>query len=193
MVLFVILIIVFSAVAIIYGICSATTDSESKNVVETPKEEPRVLTDAENEAIRQAEEAFDYDTRRAVINGTYDGPLPDYDGVYWSSIYPDLYHTKIAGINFARGIKNLAGTCFDAQLVADPKNKYDQHAIEIIHAEGYKHLGYIPADETSAVREFLNNQLPYPCRAHIVEKYDYDDRPFLVGEINIKRPNVSPQ
>ena len=81
----------------------------------------------------------------------------------------------------------------DAQLVADPKNKYDQHAIEIIHAEGYKHLGYIPADETSAVREFINNQLPYPCRAHIVEKYDYDDRPFLVGEINIKRPNVSPQ
>jgi len=193
MLTFVILVIVFAAVAIIYGIYSASTSSESENVVEPLKEKPRALTDAELEVIRQADEAFDYYTRRAIVDGTYDGPLPDYDGVYWSNIYPDLYHTKIAGINFARGIKNLAGTYFDAQLVADPKNKYDQNAIEIIHAEGYKHLGYIPADETAAVREFLNNQIPYPCQAHISEKYDYDDRPFLVGEINIKRPSVSPK
>ena len=77
MLTFVILVIVFAAVAIIYGIYSASTSSENENVVETPKEEPRVFTDAELEAIRQADEAFDYDTRRAIINGTYDGPLPD--------------------------------------------------------------------------------------------------------------------
>ena len=193
MITFVILVIVFAAVAIIYGIYSATTSSESENVVELPKEEPRALTDAELEAIRQADEAFDYDTRRAIVDGTYDGPLPEHNGIHWSRIYPDLYHTKIAGINFAKGISSLAGTYFDARLIAEPGNKYDPNAIEIIHAEGYKHLGYIPADETSAVREFLNNQLPYPCRAHIFEKYDYDDRPFLVGEINIKRPSVSPK
>lgn len=145
MLTFVIIVIVFSAVAIIYGIYSATTSSESENVVEPPKEKPRGLTDAELEAIRQADEAFDYDTRLAIIDGSYNGPLPEHN------------------------------------------------AIEIIHAEGYKHLGYIPAEETQAVRDFLNNQLPYPCRAHISEKNDYDDRTFLVGEINIKRPSVSPK
>lgn len=160
-----------------------------------PQRKP--LTDAEREAIRQSDESFDLDTHIAIVNGTYTGPLPEYDGFYWSNIYPDLYHTKIAGINFRRGIRNLAGMYFNALLVAEPKNKYDPNAIKIIHAEDRRHLGYIPADETDDVRAWINNTLPYPCRAFIDEFEDYDenrerDVTRLYGTINIKRPKETP-
>ena len=69
----------------------------------------RVLSAQEREAIRQADEAFDWSTHNAIVEGTYNGPLPEHDGIYWSNLYPNIYHTKIAGINFCRGIKNLAG------------------------------------------------------------------------------------
>lgn len=148
------------------------------------------LTDAEMEAIRQADEAFDWDTHNAVVSGTYDGPLPDYDGAYWSQLYPNIYHTRIAGINFARGIKNLAGVYFDALLIPEPTNKYDRNAIKIIHAQDRRKLGYIPAEETDAVRRWVSNQFPYPCRAHIEDFEDFDEEKEkevirLKGEINI--------
>ena len=152
------------------------------------------LTDAEREAIRQADEAFDIDTHIAIVKGTYTGKLPEHIVAnHWTQLYPDLYHTKIAGINFRRGIKNLAGVYFDAQLVAEPKNKFDHNAIKIVHATDGRHLGYIPADETDAIREWVNNQLPYPCRAHIDEFEEWDDEKErdvirLYGEINIKHP-----
>ena len=158
----------------------------------------RTLTDAEMEAIRQADDVFDIATHNAIQDGTYNGPLPEHIvGGHWTDIYPDIYRTKIGGINFAKGISSLAGTYFDARLIAEPDNKYDPNAIEIIHAEGYKHLGYIPSDETSTVREFISNQLPYPCRAYIEELEDREDengkiRTYLIGKIIIQRPNVSP-
>ena len=148
------------------------------------------LTDAELEAIRQADEAFDWDTHNAIVAGTYDGPLPDYDGAYWSQLYPNIYHTKITGINFARGIKNLAGVYFDALLIPEPTNKYDPNAIKIIHAHDRRKLGYIPAEETDAVRRWVSNQFPSPCRAHIEDFEDFDEEKEkevirLKGEINI--------
>ena len=148
------------------------------------------LTDAEMEAIRQADEAFDWDTHNAIVSGTYDGPLPDFDGAYWSQLYPNIYHTRIAGINFARGIKNLAGAYFDALLIPEPTNKYDRNAIKIIHAQDRRKLGYIPAEETDTVRRWVSNQFPYPCRAHIEDFEDFDEEKEkevirLKGEINI--------
>lgn len=157
-----------------------------------PKPEPdpkRPLSLAEKEAFRQAQEAYDYDAQVAIFNRTYSGPLPEYDGVYWSNIYPNIYHTKIAGINFRKGLNSLAGTYFDAMLYADPKNEYDPNAIKIV-ALDYTHLGYIPADETEAVREWIGNQLPYKCRAHIEESTDYDDRTFLIGTVNISKKDT---
>ncbi len=156
-----------------------------------PKRPP--LTDAEREAIRQADEAFDWHTHNAIVIGHYYGQLPEHIvGNHWTSIYPDLYHTKIAGINFRHGIRNLAGVYFDAIIVADPKNKYDHNAIKIIHAQDKRHLGFIPADETDVVRAWVNNQLPYPCRAHIDEFEEWDDERErdiirLYGAINIQR------
>ena len=190
------IILILFALALIF-IPIYITRNKKEPATPSPASQPqqpqrKPLTDAEREAIRQADEAFDLDTHIAIVNGTYTGPLPDYDGFYWSNIYPDLYHTKIAGINFRCGIRNLAGMYFDALLVAEPKNKHDPNAIKIIHAEDRRHLGYIPADETDDVRVWVNNTLPYHCRAHIDEFEDYDeeherDITRLYGCINIAK------
>ena len=161
-----------------------------------PKRPP--LTDAEREAIRQADDVFDWNTHNAIVDATYAGPLPEHVAFnLWTNLYPNIYHTKIAGINFRRGIKNLAGTYFDCTIQADPKNRHDKNAIKILHTDG-RHLGFIPADETDAIRQFLNNCLPYTlCRAHIDEFEEYDeeterDRTLLYGVINIHRSFSSP-
>ena len=162
----------------------------AKQENETPPRPP--LTDAEREAIRQADEAWDWDTHNAIVAGTYSGPLPEliYDG-HWTDLYPDIYHTSVAGINFRRGIKDLAGTTFDATLVAEPNNKHDPNAIKIVSFDG-RHIGYIPADETEDVRQFISGDLPHPCRVHVDEgeEENYDTgriRHYLIGRVNITR------
>ena len=180
--------VVFAMFQYLNGLSKIKVDKIEQAKTSEPARPP--LTDAELEAIRQADEAFDWDTHNAIVTDTYDGPLPDYDGAYWSQLYPNIYHTKIAGINFARGIKNLAGVYFDALLIPEPTNKYDPSAIKIIHATDRRKLGYIPAEETDAVRRWVSNQFPCPCRAHIEDFEDYDeeqDREVirLKGEINI--------
>lgn len=173
---------------------STKTPEPEKQKPQAPSRPP--LTDAEREAIRQAEEVWDWDTRRAIIDGTYSGPLPEHIVAnHWTDLYPDIYRTSVAGINFRRGIKNLAGTTFDATLVAEPTNKHDPNAIKIISFDG-RHLGFIPADETTAVREFLSGTLPHPCRVHVDEDEQdvysenadrFYTRHYLIGRVNIYR------
>ena len=189
-------------ILIVVGIVYSNKKTVENKTPETPPQTQKPmrppLTDAEREAIRQAHEAFDRRTHNDILNGTYKGPLPEHvvSGL-WTDLYPDLYHTSIAGINYRRGIKDLSGTYFDAILIPDPNNKYDKNAIKIVDATSRRHLGFIPASETQNVRDFVKNIFPYPCRAHIDEGEEWDDlnecdRTFFVGEINIKRPSNSP-
>lgn len=188
------------AVAIV-AIIIISLRSKPTTAPEPEKQEPQAparppLTDAEREAIRQADEVWDWDTHNAIVAGTYSGPLPEHVvGNYWTDLYPDIYRTSVAGINFRRGIKDLAGTTFDATLIAEPTNKHDPNAIKIISFDG-RHLGYIPAEETDAVRQFLSGTLPHPCRVHIdegeEEVYNEDTdrfrtRNYLIGRVNIHR------
>ena len=161
---------------------------------------PRQLSEAECEAIRQAEDVFDWETRNAITQGTYTGPLPEHIvGNHWTELYPDIFHTKIAGINYRKGIRNLAGLYFDARLEPEPKNKFDKNAIKILKADDGLHLGYIPADETLYVRQFVKNDFSCHCRVFIEEGEDWDydierEKRFLYGYVNIynNKQNVSP-
>ena len=151
-----------------------------------------VLSQAEREAARQAEEVFDDETYLSILNGHYQGPLPEHIvGSHWTDLYPDKYRTKIAGINFRKGIKHMAHTYFDAMLYPDTKNEYDPNAIKIVSMD-YKHLGYVPAIETSSVRSFIEDNLPYPCRAFIGESSDFNGT-YLYGRIVIDRPDSLPK
>ena len=187
-------IIIFLVCVVILIIVALSAKQKPQQPAEPPKPARPPLSDAEKEAIRQADEAFDWQTHKAIVNGTYTGPLPEHVAFdLWTDLYPDIYSTRIAGINFCRGIKDLAGQYFDCQIIADPKNRHDKNAIKILHADG-RHLGFIPADETDSVRTFLSDQIPYAnCRAHIDEGTEYNevtgrDRHYLYGTINIHRP-----
>ena len=187
---FVILLAIVAIIIIVMKSKPATAPEPEKQERQAPARPP--LTDAEREAIRQADEVWDWNTHNAIVAGTYSGPLPEHVvGGYWTQLYPDIYSTSVAGINFRRGIKDLAGTTFDATLVAEPTNKHDPNAIKIIAFDG-RHLGYIPADETDAVRQFLSGTLPHPCRVHVDEgeEENYDTgriRHYLIGRVNIPR------
>ena len=197
-----ILLFLLSMMVVGFAIYFLAKPKEVENIAQ-PTEKPKVpvrppLTDAEREAIRQAEAVWDYKTAKEIYHGEYSGTLPEHIvGNYWTNLYPDIYHTTIAGINFRKGIKDLAGITFDATLIAEPNNKYDPNAIKIVSYDG-RHLGYIPADETEAVRKFLSGSLPHPCRVHIDEDeeevYNEDTdrfrtRHYLVGSVNICREN----
>ena len=194
-----IVILVISGILFVVALIKGSVESKSTTRQQQPNGPDRPpLTDAEREAIRQADEAFDWKTHNDIVNGTYSGPLPEHIvGNHWTELYPNIYHTKIAGINFRKGIKNLAGTYFDVRIEPEPKNKYDKNAIKILKADDGRHLGYIPADETEHVREFIKDDFTCHCRAFVEEGEEYDeelerDKTYLYGFINIYRPNISP-
>lgn len=189
---FIIIVAIVMLLAVFIFVINLIFGESSPKVESTKKPERPPLTDAEKEAIRQADEAWDWDTHNAIVNGKYTGKLPEHVvGGHWTQLYPDIYHTTITGINYRKGIKDLAGLTFNAMLMEEKDNEYDPNAIKIIHAGDARHLGYIPSDETDAVRKFLG-RLPYPCRAHIEEEEEEDfdtsrTRHYLRGEVNIKK------
>lgn len=139
------------------------------------------------EVKRQAEEHNDQDTIRAVLNNTYNGPMPELkpDGSY-TYIYATYLRFKIAGINHRKRIRDYVGKC-RGYIQPEPTNKYDQNAIAIYAEDGH-HLGYIPQADTQEVR---NLGMPFPINVYceIEEDYDYDDsRRFFVGHILIEQP-----
>ena len=80
------------AISVFVVMCLLLSSNKNTTPVTNVQQQPQrpTLTDVEQEAIRQADEAFDWQTHNAIVNGTYAGSLPDYDGAYWSRIYPDL-------------------------------------------------------------------------------------------------------
>ena len=186
-----ILVISFSVFLILLVMCiySATEPSRSGKTEQPKRHE---LSDAEREAMRQAEEVWDMTTYFTIMHGEYIGKLPEHIvGGHWTDMYPNIYRTKIAGINFRKDAKSYSGQIIDCMLYADPKNEYDPNAIKIV-TNDYTHIGFIPADETECVRQWVNNKLPYPCRASIQEQTDYDyndrERTYLIGNICINKP-----
>lgn len=139
------------------------------------------------EVKRQAEARGDTAAVQAVLDMTYDGSLPTMkpDGTF-TDLRSSILSYNIAGINFRKGLKDYVGE-FIGYLKPEPKNKYDHDAIAIHHSDG-KHLGYIPADYTDAVRG-LHLQFPIPVWGDIEEDYDYDNnRRYYRGIIYIEVP-----
>ena len=172
---------------------STKTPEPEKQKPQAPSRPP--LTDAEREAIRQAEEVWDWDTRRAIIDGTYSGPLPEHrfgdTQTYTHRISANYSPAYVS----SRPAETFTPPPAQDPLVAEPTNKHDPNAIKIISFDG-RHLGFIPADETTAVREFLSGTLPPPCRVHVDEDEQdvysenadrFYTRHYLIGRVNIYR------
>lgn len=163
-------------ICLIFAVSSSGKSSSAQSAKEPEKPKRGPLTEAEKEAIRQADEVFDGKIKKAIQNGTYEGPLPEHIvGGHWTDLYPGTYRSYIAGVNYRKGLKDCDWYVFEATLIAEPRNKFDKNAIKIVRAEDNKKIGYVPADQTEAVRKFLDGQLPYTCKAFIEsEEEDYE-------------------
>ena len=143
---------------------------------------------AMGEALQQAKAQGDDKTVQAILNMTYTGPLPEKkeDGTY-TMIYKNYLRFKIAGINHIEGISEYEGK-FIGEVVPEPTNQYDPNAIKIVHQDG-KFLGYVPAEDTAQLREWVNNKFPYKCYGEIFQDEDYDeDRKYYWGEVIVEKP-----
>lgn len=191
----VIIIVIIIAIALIITIISSGKKEPANNAQaqQQPKTYNRVYLLRLAEVKRQAEARGDEATVAAVLNMTYDGPLPTkkQDNTF-TDLRSQIISYDIAGINFRRGLRNYVGS-FMGYLKPEPTNKFDENAIAIYHSEG-KHLGYIHADRTDEIRA-LNLQFPIPIWGEIEEDYDFDEnRRYYRGEIYIELPpKVYPQ
>lgn len=194
-------IIAFIIIAAIVGYMHGSTrrqlDEAQEEITSALTPEPAPLTWEQEELKRQSLAVFDMATFFAIENRTYNGPLPEHiAGHHYTDMYPNIYVFSVAGINKRKGIRKYAGMHFNCQLIPDPGNRYDKNAIKVLHAEDDIHLGFVPADETDSLREFLQGQIPATALIKIVEREDYDDynertgeyRTYLYGEVAVHRP-----
>lgn len=188
----VITIVVASIICIIYALQDKTTMSEQGK----PKDDKTPLEQLNSsiillEVVRQAKMVGDEATVQAVMNNTYQGPIPVEIGGHFTSIYPDnLLILSIAGINYAGNLENYVGN-FDGVLIPEPKNEFDPNAIKVLWADR-KALGYIPKDRTQQVRELIGckgNEWKHPITGTIDKCQDEEEynREFYSGIIYIAK------
>lgn len=180
------IILLVSVIGIIAAVAMSSNDSTP--VTTAQPSEPKVQYTNEQllllgEVLRQAKERNDQRTVEQVNSLTYRGPLPvqKQDGSYTSYFYVRKH--SIAGINKRRGIKPYVGR-FCGYIKPQPSNKFDPNAIAVYHEDG-KHLGYIPATETDYIRGY-GQPFPMFVWGEIGESWDYDDRHYFWGELNVE-------
>lgn len=161
--------------------------------VEQPKTDSELIGEAKRlmllmEVKRQAEERGDADTVNAVLNMTYDGPIPKQkpDGSY-TNIYNPLWYFNLAGVNYRENIRDYVGA-FEGYIEPEPTNEYDPDAIAVYHSDGH-HVGYIPQNCTDDIRDL---ELPFPLAVfgEVEEEYDYDrNRNYFRGTVYLEIPD----
>lgn len=76
---------------------------------------------------------------------------------------PDIIEFDIAGMSYRENIDDYLGE-FKGTLEAEPTNAYDPNAIKVLAPDGH-HVGYVPKDMTSEVRNSAD--LPCSCFCYI--------------------------
>lgn len=110
------------------------------------------------------------------------------DSGYFVSVWPknrnfcDYISFNIAGITYRNNIRKYIGECVGT-LIAEPDNEYDKNAIMVLAGDG-KHLGYVPKNMTSSIREATT--LPCECYVFIdIRKDDEGTHYYTYCYINI--------
>lgn len=136
------------------------------------------------EVLHQAKLVGDEETEADVLNGTYDGKLPEeLSNGMWTSVFDNLTIINIAGINYRGNLSAYVGD-FNGVLVPESKNDYDPNAI-MIKCEDGKHLGYVPENLTDTVREIAGQDFQrYRITGHIFDNED-ENHKYFTGYINL--------
>lgn len=168
MYLFIFIIIVFAAIAFV--VFSKPNERQSSNSVGTQQKPIHFdLLDDNGDPIKNQK------MKVAIDVGNSDEPVQylQYfcikDKGYHVSVWPndvsqfDIVEFNIAGMSHRDNIDNYLGE-FKGTLEAEPTNAYDPNAIKVLAPDGH-HLGYVPADMTSDIRNEAT--LPCPCFCYI--------------------------
>lgn len=95
---------------------------------------------------------------------------------------------KIVGTNYRDKMSKYTGK-YKGTVVPEPENESDANAIKVLASDGH-HVGYIPAQETQQLREWVNYQFPYPCKIDICKRRDKDTNKFFYfGNVEIIHPD----
>lgn len=101
----------------------------------------------------------------------------------------ECLETKIAGINYRKGISKYVGP-FKGNIVPEPDNEYDKNALKVVNLDDGKHFGYVPTEDIAEVAALIAGDYPYPCVGTIKKHYDEDEgRTFYSAELFIPYPN----
>ena len=179
MYLFIFIIIVFAA--IIYFVYSNKKLDDRKNPAPTQQQSQPMhfdlLDDDGNPIKEDAPISATSQSKVKVVIGGGDSDAPvqelEYfcikDKGYHVTVWPnnisqfDIVEFNIAGMSHRDNIDDYLGE-FKGTLEAEPTNAYDPNAIKVLAADGH-HVGYVPADMTSEIRNEAT--LPCPCFCYI--------------------------
>ena len=189
MYLFIFIIIVFAAIAFV--VFRKPNERQNSNSAGTQQQPMRFdLLDDNGNTIKKPQ------VKVVVGDGESDAPVQKLkyfcikDKGYHTSVWPkdydrfDIVEFNIAGMSNRDNIDDYLGE-FKGTLEAEPTNAYDPNAIKVLAADGH-HVGYVPKDMTSEIRE--NATLPCQCFCYIGE----NDGVYF-SDCYILRPDVSPK
>ena len=92
----------------------------------------------------------------------------DYINIYPLDKMPgEFLEFQIAGCKYRKDIDNYLGE-FVADLVPEPRNKFDRNAIKIVACRDGHHVGYVPQNMTTAIR--AARTLPCVCFCYIAKR-----------------------
>lgn len=96
------------------------------------------------------------------------------------------YETTIAGINFRGNLDEYLNEPITCTIEEDPTNTHDKNALKVLAYDG-RHLGFIPAAETSKVRTHVDGIFPAIATAYIQKSNDETDHhPFYFADLTIR-------
>ena len=179
MYLFIFIIIVFAA--IIYFVYSSKKLDDSQKPAPTQQQSQPMhfdLLDDDGNTIKEDAPISETSQSKAKVvigGGDSDAPVQEleyfcikdkgYHVKVWQKDYDqfDIVEFNIAGMSHRDNIDDYLGE-FKGTLEAEPTNAYDPNAIKVLAPDAH-HVGYVPADMTSEIRNEAT--LPCPCFCYI--------------------------
>lgn len=173
--------IIIAIAAIIYFVYSSKKLDDSQKPAPTQKQsQPMhfdILDDDGNPIKEDAPISAASQSKVKVVigGGNSDAPVQELeyfcikDKGYHVTVWPndvsqfDIVEFNIAGMSHRDNIDDYLGE-FKGTLEAEPTNAYDPNAIKVLAADGH-HVGYVPKDMTSEIRNEAT--LPCPCFCYI--------------------------
>lgn len=173
--------IIIAIAVIIYFVCSSKKLDDSQKPAPTQQQSQPMhfdLLDDDGNPIKEDApiSATSQSKVKVVIGGgDSDAPVQELqyfcvkDKGYHVTVWPnnvsqfDIVEFNIAGMSHRDNIDDYLGE-FKGTLEAEPTNSYDPNAIKVLAPDGH-HLGYVPADMTSDIRNEAT--LPCPCFCYI--------------------------